>query len=96
MTKLTEDMIIARTKSSDLTAVKKLNCWGSDLDDISLVRSLSNVEVLSLSFKCDVDYTLSKVTTAHSYLEFKVRNTVISMTDGDGLLPQLTMRWLGA
>ncbi|CAL8109522.1 unnamed protein product [Orchesella dallaii] len=49
MTKLTEDMIIARTKSSDLSAVKKLNCWGSDLDDISLVRRLSNVEVLSLS-----------------------------------------------
>lgn len=27
MTRLTEEMIIARSKQSDLTAIKKLNCW---------------------------------------------------------------------
>ncbi|OXA55674.1 uncharacterized protein LOC110848761 isoform X2 [Folsomia candida] len=59
MTKLTEDMIIARTKSSELGAVKKLNCWGSDLIDVSLVKRLANVEVLSLS--------LNKITTLSDF-----------------------------
>lgn len=27
MARLTEEMIIARSKQSDLTAIKKLNCW---------------------------------------------------------------------
>lgn len=27
MTKLTEEMVIARTRQSDLSTVKKLNCW---------------------------------------------------------------------
>jgi len=49
MVKLTEDMIVARTRVSDLTHVKKLNCWGAELTDISVIRKLTNVEVLSLS-----------------------------------------------
>lgn len=27
MARLTEEMIIARSKQSDLTSIKKLNCW---------------------------------------------------------------------
>ncbi|KAK7084768.1 hypothetical protein SK128_003621 [Halocaridina rubra] len=49
MTKLTEDMVVARSKGSDLHNVRKLNCWGSELTDVSVVRKLQNVEVLSLS-----------------------------------------------
>ncbi|KAK4311679.1 hypothetical protein Pmani_016839 [Petrolisthes manimaculis] len=49
MVKLTEDMVVARSKGSDLHNVRKLNCWGSELSDVSVVRKLSNVEVLSLS-----------------------------------------------
>jgi len=49
MVKLTEDMIVARTRVSDLSHVKKLNCWGAELTDISVIRKLNNVEVLSLS-----------------------------------------------
>ncbi|XP_076267397.1 uncharacterized protein LOC143200690 isoform X5 [Rhynchophorus ferrugineus] len=47
--RLTEEMVIARTKISDLSKVKRLNCWGSELVDISLLRKIPNVEVLSLS-----------------------------------------------
>ncbi|XP_060526560.1 cilia- and flagella-associated protein 410-like isoform X1 [Cylas formicarius] len=47
--RLTEEMVIARTKFSDLSKVKRLNCWGSELVDISLLRKIPNVEVLSLS-----------------------------------------------
>jgi len=49
MAKLTEEMVHARTRQSNLAAVSKLNCWGSELQDVSLVRRLPNVEVLSLS-----------------------------------------------
>lgn len=49
MVKLTEDMVIARTRQSNLATVSKLNCWGSELVDVSLLRKMVNVEVLSLS-----------------------------------------------
>jgi hypothetical protein len=49
MVKLSEEMIIARTRVSDMAHVKKLNCWGADLTDVSVLRKLQNVEVLSLS-----------------------------------------------
>jgi len=49
MVKLSEEMIIARTRVSDMGHVKKLNCWGADLTDVSVLRKLKNVEVLSLS-----------------------------------------------
>jgi cilla- and flagella-associated protein len=48
MMKLTEEMVVARTRISDLTNVKKLNCWGADLSDVSLLRKMPNVEVLAL------------------------------------------------
>ncbi|GLV36503.1 uncharacterized protein CBL_08000 [Carabus blaptoides fortunei] len=49
MKKLTEEMVIARTKISDMSKIKRLNCWGSELADVSLLRRMPNVEVLSLS-----------------------------------------------
>lgn len=49
MVQLTEDMIVARTRVSNMASIKKLNCWGADLTDINVVRRLENVEVLSLS-----------------------------------------------
>ena len=48
MVKLTEDMIVARTRVSDLAGVKKLNCWGADIDDVSVLKKCHNVEMLSL------------------------------------------------
>ncbi|KAB7498785.1 Protein C21orf2-like protein [Armadillidium nasatum] len=49
MVKLTEDMVIARSKGAELHNIKKLNCWGSELTNVAVVRNLPNVEVLSLS-----------------------------------------------
>ncbi|KDR11474.1 hypothetical protein L798_14541 [Zootermopsis nevadensis] len=49
MARLTEEMVIARTRASDLSNIRKLNCWGSELSDVSLLRRMQNVEVLSLS-----------------------------------------------
>ncbi|XP_008216865.1 cilia- and flagella-associated protein 410 isoform X3 [Nasonia vitripennis] len=49
MVRLTEEMVAARTRVSDCAAVKKLNCWGTELTDVSILRKMRNVEVLSLS-----------------------------------------------
>ena len=46
---LTENIVLSRTRSHDLRHVKKLNCWGSELSDVSIVQQMPNVEVLSLS-----------------------------------------------
>ncbi|KAK0175568.1 hypothetical protein PV327_009308 [Microctonus hyperodae] len=54
MVRLTEEMVVARSRISDLTAVKKLNCWGSELTDISILRELKKVEVLSLRYRLSV------------------------------------------
>jgi len=49
MVQLTEDMIVARTRVTSMPMVKKLNCWGADLTDVSVIRKLHSLEVLSLS-----------------------------------------------
>ncbi|KAH8326955.1 hypothetical protein KR074_009717 [Drosophila pseudoananassae] len=49
MSRLTEEMVIARAKQSDLGLIKKLNCWGSDLTDVSIIKRMRGVEVLALS-----------------------------------------------
>ncbi|XP_066584057.1 cilia- and flagella-associated protein 410-like isoform X4 [Prorops nasuta] len=49
MVKLTEEMVVARTRMSDFSTVKKLNCWGTELTDVSILRKMKNVELLSFS-----------------------------------------------
>lgn len=46
---LTENVVLVRTRSHDLASVKKLNCWGCALKDVSIVHRMPNVEVISLS-----------------------------------------------
>ncbi|XP_075589797.1 LOW QUALITY PROTEIN: uncharacterized protein LOC124495798 [Dermatophagoides farinae] len=46
---LTENVVLVRTRSHDLNSVKKLNCWGCTLEDVSIVNRMPNVEVISLS-----------------------------------------------
>ncbi|XP_063067892.1 cilia and flagella associated protein 410 [Engraulis encrasicolus] len=47
--KLTRKLVLARAKASDLESVKKLNCWGCNLTDISIFAEIPNIEVLTLS-----------------------------------------------
>lgn len=49
MSTLSEQQILSRARASSLENVKNLNFWGSDLNDISVLRQMPNVEVLSLS-----------------------------------------------
>jgi len=46
---LTEEMVSMRTKCTRMDLIKNLNLWGNDLEDISVLQSMPNLEVLSLS-----------------------------------------------
>ncbi|KAK2821998.1 hypothetical protein Q5P01_022063 [Channa striata] len=47
--KLTRKLVLAKAKASDLESVKKLNCWGCSLSDISIFTQMPNIKVLTLS-----------------------------------------------
>merc|ERR1712169_40766 len=46
---LAQDLVLLRSKCDKLASVKNLNLWGSDIDDVRILREMPNVEVLSLS-----------------------------------------------
>jgi len=46
---LTAELVLAKSKCEHLYAVKNLNLWGNDIEDMKLLSNLPNVEVLSLS-----------------------------------------------
>ncbi|CAL1536041.1 unnamed protein product [Lymnaea stagnalis] len=92
---LTEKLVLLRTRAQDLESVKKLNCWASNIKDVSVVRRLPNLEVCSLS--------INKLTTlrdfAHCYnlQELYVRtNNIQCLGDIHYLknLPKLRSLWL--
>lgn len=95
MVRLTEDMIVARTRVSDMNHVKKLNCWGAELSDISIIRKLTNVEVLSLSV--NTISTLADIQYCKNLQELYIRKNQIPDI-GEILwlrdLPRLKNLWL--
>ena len=47
--KLTIDFIATRVKSDRIENIKSINFWGNDLEDISILKQMPNLEVISLS-----------------------------------------------
>ena len=45
---LSEELVLKRSKAESLDAVRTLNCWGCNLDDVELLSRLENLEVLNL------------------------------------------------
>ncbi|XP_068895713.1 acidic leucine-rich nuclear phosphoprotein 32 family member B isoform X3 [Tenebrio molitor] len=94
--RLTEEMVIARTKISDLGKIKRLNCWGSELVDVTLLRKMPSVEVLSLSINkinSLVDFQLCKRLEELYIRQNDIRdlNQVVYLQN----LPNLKNLWLG-
>lgn len=46
---LTHELVSVKTKGKPIDEIKKLNCWASNLTDISLLREMTSLEVLTLS-----------------------------------------------
>lgn len=92
---LNETLILAKTRSQDLKSVLKLNCWGSGLKDVSLIRQLVNVEVLGLS--CNEITTLEDFAYCTKLKELILRkNNIKNISEIVHLqnLPKLTNLWL--
>jgi hypothetical protein len=47
--KLTHEIVAMRTKCDRLENLKKLNLWGSDIEDVAILKQMYNLEVVSLS-----------------------------------------------
>ncbi|XP_026830570.1 uncharacterized protein F09G8.5 isoform X3 [Ooceraea biroi] len=96
MVKLTEEMVVARTRVSDFSAVTKLNCWGTELTDVSILRKMKNVEVLSLSIN-NIN-TLADFQYCHKLQDLFIRrNNIKDLNEVCYLqgLPNLRNLWLG-
>jgi len=47
--KLTPEYVVMRTKCDRLEKLKNLNLWGCDIEDVSVLKQIPNLEVVSLS-----------------------------------------------
>ena len=46
---LTPELILTKCKTDKLQSIKNLNLWGNDLEDISIIKDMPNIEICSLS-----------------------------------------------
>ncbi|OMJ65611.1 hypothetical protein SteCoe_37911 [Stentor coeruleus] len=46
---LTEEVILLRTKVSNLEQIKNLNLWGNEIENVTILKEMPNIEILSLS-----------------------------------------------
>ena len=51
MVRLTEKLVLEKTKCSSLYGVRNVNLWGCSLTDVDVVARMPNLESLSLSVK---------------------------------------------
>lgn len=93
--KLTRKMVLSRAKASELHSVRKLNCWGSQLTDISICREMPSLEVITLSVNSVS--TLEPVRGCRHLSELYLRrNRIPSLDELFYLkdLPHLRVLWL--
>uniref|UniRef100_UPI0037E738A5 cilia and flagella associated protein 410 n=1 Tax=Semicossyphus pulcher TaxID=241346 RepID=UPI0037E738A5 len=93
--KLTRKLVLAKAKASDLESVKKLNCWGCNLTDISIFSQMPNIEVLTLSVNSIS--SLSPLAGCQSLCELYLRKNMIpSLSELSHLrsLKRLRVLWL--
>ncbi|XP_073501669.1 uncharacterized protein CFAP410 isoform X1 [Phyllobates terribilis] len=93
--KLTRKQVLSRAKASELDSVRKLNCWGSRLTDISICHELPNIEVMTLS--ANSISTLEAVSHCQNLTELYLRkNSISNLSELYYLktLPRLKILWL--
>lgn len=93
--KLTRKLVLAKAKASDLESVKKLNCWGCNLTDISIFIQIPNIEVLTLSVNSIT--SLAPLAGCPNLCELYLRRNMIpSLSELSHLRPlsRLKVLWL--
>ncbi|XP_021252620.1 protein C21orf2 isoform X2 [Numida meleagris] len=93
--RLSRAAVLARAKAVALDGVRRLNCWGSHLTDISICRDLPNVEVITFSLNGISD--LEPLNQCQNLSELYLRkNNIASLNELFYLknLPRLRVLWL--
>ena len=93
---LTKEYILSKyPKYSDITEIKKLNLWGEDIQDISIISKMPNLEILSLS--SNKISSLSPISTCLNMREIYLRNNnIYSLEELHHLKPLFNLKalWL--
>lgn len=74
--KLNSQLIQMKCKTDKLSSIDKINLWGNDLEDISILREMPNVEIVSLSL--NRIYTLEDFAYCQKLNELYLRKNCIS------------------
>ncbi|XP_071422272.1 cilia- and flagella-associated protein 410 [Pithys albifrons albifrons] len=93
--RLSGPAVLTRAKAGALDGVRRLNCWGSHLTDISICRDLPNIEVITFSVNGISD--LEPLTRCRNLSELYLRkNNIRSLNELFYLkgLPRLRVLWL--
>ncbi|GIQ85408.1 hypothetical protein KIPB_007066 [Kipferlia bialata] len=96
MATLSKHLVLSKTRKSKLSDVVRLNIWGNGLQDVSILRQMSNVEILSLSV--NAISSLEPFTGCLKLQELYLRrNNIPSLQDVNYLrhLESLRILWLG-
>ena len=92
---LTADVIQTRCKTDKLANIKNLNLWGNDLEDISIIKEMPNIEICSLS--------LNKISSLKDFGHLKKlaelylrKNAITDLSEAKHLqnCPNLKVLWL--
>ena len=74
--KLTRELISLKVKSDRLESIRKLNLWGSNLEDISIIAEMPSLEIVSLSV--NKIRTLKPFSNLQNLRELYLRKNLIS------------------
>ena len=92
---LTPDVIQSKCKTDKLSNIKNLNLWGNDLDDISIIKEMPNIEICSLSL--NKIHSLKDFASLKKLTELYLRkNSISDLTEVKFLTycPLLKVLWL--
>ena len=73
---LTPELIQLKCKTDKLNTIKNLNLWGNDLDDISIVKEMPNIEICSLSL--NKIFTLKDFSSCKKLTELYLRKNLVT------------------
>lgn len=73
---LTPELIMMKCKTDKISNIKNLNLWGNDLEDISIIKDMPNIEICSLSL--NKIYSLKDFSSSKKLSELYLRKNLIS------------------
>ncbi len=94
--KLSHEFIAARVKHDKIECLKNINFWGNDLEEVSILQQMQNLEVISLSV--NKIKTLKDFNNLKNLRELYLRKNQISDLNEIKYLstcPNLRILWIG-